>query len=90
MFDHGKYPIDALRCEGEHFPCVLAGPTCDSIDVIADEIMLPRLKNGDLIIGRLMGAYTTATATEFNFFRKATVISLNEEVVDFAEALKLA
>ena len=94
MFDHGKYPIHALRCEGggegEHFPCVLAGPTCDSIDVIADEIMLPKLKNGDLIIGRLMGAYTTATATEFNFFRKATVISLNEEVVDFAEALKLA
>ena len=47
---------------------MLAGPTCDSIDVIAENIMLPRLKAGDLIIGRAMGAYTWASASEFNFF----------------------
>lgn len=93
MFDHGKYPIDALRCErgaeDERYPCVLAGPTCDSIDVVADDILLPKLHNGDLIIGRYMGAYSTATATEFNFFRKATIISLNEEN-DFVEKLMFA
>jgi len=95
LFDHGNYPIDALNCEGEgkgeceRFPCVLAGPTCDSIDVIAEDILLPKLNNGDLVIGRHMGAYTSATATEFNFFKKATIVSLNE-AVDYAEALKLA
>lgn len=92
LFDHGKYPIDALRseAESERFPCVLAGPTCDSIDVVAEDILLPRLNNGDLIIGRHMGAYSAATATEFNFFRKATVINLNEEVDTSPATLMLA
>lgn len=78
MFDHGDYPIDALHWEGERFPSVLAGPTCDSIDVVAEEIMLPKLNNGDLIVSRMMGAYSCATATEFNFFKKAEVVVLNE------------
>ncbi|MEI8597389.1 hypothetical protein P4S64_06350 [Vibrio sp. M60_M31a] len=41
-------------------PSVLSGPTCDSIDVIAENVMLPKLENGDLIIGRMMGAYNRA------------------------------
>ena len=57
---------------------MLAGPTCDSIDVIAENILLPKLKAGDLIVGRAMGAYTWATASEFNFFPKPTVVSVNE------------
>jgi len=78
LFDHGHYPVDALNWEGERFPSVLAGPTCDSIDVIDEDIMLPKLENGDLIVGRMMGAYTSATATEFNFFRKAKIVVVNE------------
>ena len=78
IFDHGNYPVDALHTEGERFPSVLAGPTCDSIDVISENILLPKLNNGDLIVGRLMGAYSLVTATEFNFFRKAEVVVLNE------------
>lgn len=94
LFDHGNYPIHALRREesgeAEPTPCVLAGPTCDSIDVIAEEILLPRLGNGDLIIGRYMGAYTSASATEFNFFRKATIISLNEVTDVYPAELMMA
>ncbi|MBD3671723.1 MAG: type III PLP-dependent enzyme [Gammaproteobacteria bacterium] len=94
VFDHGKYPIDALHREGdgevERFPCVLAGPTCDSIDVVAEDILLPKLNNGDLIIGRLMGAYSTVTATDFNFFKKASIISLNEETENYTERLMSA
>ena len=56
---------------------MLAGPTCDSIDVIAENLMLPELKAGDLIVGRAMGAYTWASASDFNFFPKATVVSVN-------------
>jgi ornithine decarboxylase len=56
---------------------VLAGPTCDSIDVIAENLMLPKLEVGDLIVGRAMGAYTWASASEFNFFPRATVVSVN-------------
>jgi ornithine decarboxylase len=77
LYDHARYPIEALRTAGERVPCVLAGPTCDSIDVIAENVMLPQLRSGDLIIGRAMGAYTWASASEFNFFPKATVVAVN-------------
>ena len=59
---------------------MLAGPTCDSIDVVSESIMLPKLNNGDLIISHMMGAYTLATATDFNFFKRAEVIVLNDVV----------
>lgn len=76
MFDHARYPVEALK-SGDPLPSVLAGPTCDSIDVIAENLMLPELQAGDLIVGRAMGAYTWASASEFNFFPKATVVSAN-------------
>ena len=39
--------------------------------------MLPQLHVGDLIVGRAMGAYTWASASEFNFFPRATVVAVN-------------
>ncbi|CAE6953695.1 type III PLP-dependent enzyme [Vibrio alginolyticus] len=78
MFDDAQYPLVTLKHEGEYLPSVLSGPTCDSIDVIAENVMLPKLENGDLIIGRMMGAYTSATATDFNFFKRAETIVINE------------
>jgi ornithine decarboxylase len=78
LFDHAKYPVTALRQETEVFPSVLAGPTCDSIDVIDDNILLPELQIGDLVVGRMMGAYTWASATDFNFFKRARVVVMNE------------
>jgi ornithine decarboxylase len=77
LFDHARYPVEALVPDGERLPSVLAGPTCDSIDVIAENLMLPALQTGDLIVGRAMGAYTWASASEFNFFPRATVVSVN-------------
>jgi ornithine decarboxylase len=77
-FDHATYPIESLKQGDDLKPSVLAGPTCDSIDVIAENILLPKLKDGDLIVGRAMGAYTWASASEFNFFPRATVVSVNE------------
>jgi ornithine decarboxylase len=82
MYDHARYPVESLRTSPEVFPSVLAGPTCDSIDVIAENLMLPRLDAGDLILGRAMGAYTWASATDFNFFPRPTVVSVNETPSD--------
>ena len=56
---------------------MLAGPTCDSVDVIRENIALPKLKQGDLVVGRVMGAYTWASATEFNFFPRTTVLAID-------------
>ncbi|GAA1916372.1 hypothetical protein GCM10009775_06050 [Microbacterium aoyamense] len=44
----------------------VAGPTCDSTDVVAREAMLPDLVVGDLVASPVMGAYTAVTATRFN------------------------
>jgi ornithine decarboxylase len=77
LYDHARYPVESLRQGTPLLPSVLAGPTCDSIDVIAENLMLPQLKAGDLIVGRAMGAYTWASASEFNFFPKATVVAVN-------------
>ena len=77
VFDHATYPIEPLGASGPALPSVLAGPTCDSIDVIRESIDLPQLEEGDLVVGRVMGAYTWATATEFNFFPRATVLALD-------------
>jgi ornithine decarboxylase len=90
LFDHAKYPVESLRQGEEKFPSVLAGPTCDSIDVIAENLMLPALKAGDLIVGRAMGAYTWASASEFNFFPKATVVSVNRRPGDNGSVIPLA
>lgn len=79
MFDHAKYPVSVLREGGELHESVLAGPTCDSIDVIDENIMLPELEVGDLVVGRMMGAYTWASATDFNFFKRAKVVVMNEQ-----------
>ncbi len=84
LFDHINYPKSAPYATSEALPAVLAGPTCDSIDVLADDIDLPVLNVGDVIIGKMMGAYTWASATEFNFFRKANIL-----VVDSDEAAEL-
>jgi ornithine decarboxylase len=77
LFDHARYPIETPVSGGSLHPSVLAGPTCDSIDVIEEELSLPLLDVGDLVIGRMMGAYTWASATEFNFFPKARVLALD-------------
>jgi ornithine decarboxylase len=77
IYDHARYPVESLRSGGPRFPSVLAGPTCDSIDVIAENLMLPRLKSGDLVVGRAMGAYTSASASDFNFFARATIVAVN-------------
>ena len=93
LFDHAKYPVEVLdaagRKDAERLPSVLAGPTCDSIDVIAENLMLPELVAGDLIIGRAMGAYTWASASEFNFFPKATVVTVNAHPGDRGSVLPI-
>jgi ornithine decarboxylase len=74
LFDHVLYPLQIEQEAGEKSLSILAGPTCDSIDIVAEDILLPKLQEGDLVIGHMMGAYTHATATRFNSLSGATVI----------------
>lgn len=45
------------------------GPTCDSIDLISQEIMLPELAIGEWVYVENFGAYTVASSSNFNGFK---------------------
>ncbi|AJY45695.1 ornithine/lysine decarboxylase [Martelella endophytica] len=67
-----RYPIRTERDEDEMEPCVLAGPTCDSADVMYEKNMYPlpiTLTIGDEVLIEGTGAYTTTYASvAFNGF----------------------
>jgi ornithine decarboxylase len=67
VYDHADFPLLA-EGEGERpsAPCVVAGPTCDSTDVVARDQPLPDLAVGELLLVPTMGAYTSASASGFN------------------------
>ncbi|MDI7252790.1 MAG: hypothetical protein QME89_09575, partial [Actinomycetota bacterium] len=46
----------------------VGGPTCDSEDVVAREVILPELRCGDRVYILNAGAYSNVCATEFNGF----------------------
>jgi ornithine decarboxylase len=77
LYDHARYPIDVPGRKGPSHPSVLAGPTCDSIDVVREDIPLPELQIGDLVVGHMMGAYTACSASDFNFIPRAKIVALN-------------
>ena len=67
-----RYPIRSARDGAEAGPCVLAGPTCDSADVLYEKTpyLLPlSLEIGDELLIEGTGAYTTTYASVgFNGF----------------------
>jgi len=81
VFDGIDYPLSVLPAKGSKSSpkklSHLAGPTCDSGDMISDGIALPNLEIGDVLIAHVMGAYTSVTANDFNSVKRAKVISLD-------------
>jgi ornithine decarboxylase len=67
-----RYPIRTEFDGDELAPCVLAGPTCDSVDVLYEKepYLLPvSLEIGSKVLIEGTGAYTTTySAVEFNGF----------------------
>ena len=67
-----RYPIETAKDDDEKVPCVLAGPTCDSADVMYEKTPYPlpiSLTVGDEILIEGTGAYTTTYASvAFNGF----------------------
>ena len=59
---------------------IVFGPTCDSVDRLPGEVMLPAdISEGDFVIVQGMGAYSVVTNSRFNGFgelQMATVLSL--------------
>lgn len=73
IYDHCKYQYKVFK-RGPTQISTLAGPTCDSLDVISFSEDLPELEFGDIIYVENIGAYSIATATNFNSLPLAKVV----------------
>lgn len=60
--------------KGKKIRSVLAGPTCDSFDVITKNQWLPELELYDVIMVPNAGAYTSGLASNYNGFQPAEVV----------------
>ncbi|KAL4624219.1 ornithine decarboxylase-like [Arapaima gigas] len=55
------------------FPCSIWGPTCDGLDRIVEQCLLPDLQLGDWLLFDNMGAYTVAASSTFNGFERPDI-----------------
>src|SRR5580700_8713927 len=65
-----RYPIRTSKDRDETAPCIIAGPTCDSVDVLYEKTPYPlpvSLAIGDKVLIEAAGAYTaTYSSVGFN------------------------
>ncbi len=67
VYDHAQF-LPLVENAEHRFakPCTIAGPTCDSGDILFRDQMLPDLEVGELLLIPTMGAYSSASASGFN------------------------
>ncbi len=63
-----SYIFEARNIEGKKRGWTLAGPSCDSFDVIDKNLISVEPRVGDLVLILSGGAYTTSYASKFNGF----------------------
>jgi len=77
LYDHSVLLKEDADPESQaiKYPSVLFGQTCDGLDNISNDILLPDLRVGDWLVVPNMGAYTNGASSQFNGF------SLNGTVI---------
>lgn len=69
IYDYAKFELLPFNERNEKtFPSIVWGPSCDSMDKVSQDCLLPNLAIGESIIVKNIGAYSVASATEFNGF----------------------
>ena len=74
VFDHANPEILPYNERTEKtYKSTIFGCSCDSIDVISKDILLPKLAVGDRIYVKNFGAYTRASSSCFNGFKTSLI-----------------
>jgi len=79
------YPVRAIRASGPEMAANaeafrLAGPTCDSVDMLKGPFMLPAdINEGDYIVIDQLGAYGEVSRTAFNGFDQVIRVEQGEK-----------
>lgn len=71
-------PASKLKSPRVH-KITVAGNTCDCWDLIAKDLMMPKLASGDLLCVMDVGAYAAVMASNFNTIKRASVIVIYED-----------
>ena len=74
IFDHWvvepiPFPIDESLEHRQTYLTTIWGPTCDSMDCIKRDVVLPEMHIGEWVLFKEMGAYTICAGSEFNGFK---------------------
>lgn len=78
FFDSVVPTISHTGTGSDLHPTIIWGITCDSTDIIRQNIEWPELQIGDFIMAHNMGAYSSiSTGTNFNLVNRAKYIFLN-------------
>ena len=76
LYDHCNYPVLTERT-GKNRLSVLAGPTCDSFDVMYDGLSLPNHEVNDRILFGATGAYCSVSGSNFNALKRPDYILID-------------
>jgi len=76
IFDHCVYHFYSFK-KGIPSISAVVGPTCDALDSVSISENIPDLNIGDLMYVNDIGAYSSASATNFNGFAKAKIVHIN-------------
>ncbi|CAK9068476.1 unnamed protein product [Durusdinium trenchii] len=69
IYDHVSVQPEPMKDQQRpQVPCALFGPTCDGFDVVLEKHEMPELEEGEWVLWRNMGAYTSAAGCKFNGF----------------------
>ncbi|CAG05961.1 unnamed protein product, partial [Tetraodon nigroviridis] len=67
------YLHGAEESREQRYRSVIWGPTCDCVDKIIDNYMIPDLRVGDWFLIEKIGAYSISSRTDYNGFEKAHI-----------------
>lgn len=83
LYDHQHVtPLPLKEYVGNKLtPSSVWGPTCDGLDQVSENILLPEMKIGDWLVFEDMGAYTLPVASHFNGFPVPKVHVVADESV---------
>jgi len=70
-------PVSGVGVEGSERVSI-AGPYCESGDVVIEDLLMPKLKEGDLIAIPMSGAYHLSMSSNYNGARRPAVLLLEK------------
>lgn len=81
------HEIRNLSGDGETITCLIAGPICETSDVLGRDRSLSAPKRDDLLAVGNAGAYGYEMASQYNSRPRPAVVTLNDEIVARRETL---